>query len=200
MSRKEKLRRAALLCCSFGRNLAYYRAGWDKACKQLLELDKSSNFRFWRQVNSNFVDMCVLEWCKLFADAEGKFYWANIVSDPASFGTALLRHLGLSEEGLRKEIDDMRTLRDKHIAHSDAVRVGYVPVLDVAKRAIWFYHDHIVRREAQPGDLAGVPQELETGYVECLKEATEIYRRDLLTEKGGGGRILNRARKKSRAE
>jgi hypothetical protein len=178
MSRKEKLRRVAFLCCSFGRNLAYYRAGWDKECKQLLELDKSRNARFWRQVNSNFVEVCVLEWCKLFADPGGKFYWVNIVSDRASFKVALLRHLGLSEDGFSKEIDDMRTLRDKHIAHSDAVRTGYVPVLDVAKRAVWFYYDHIVRCEAQQGDLAGLPQELESGYLECLTEAMEIYRRE----------------------
>jgi hypothetical protein len=77
------------------------------------------------------------------------------------------------------ELKDMRALRDKHIAHSDDVVDGYVPILDVAKKATWFYHDHVVSREAKPGDLAALPLNLESGYMECETEARAVYRRNL---------------------
>jgi hypothetical protein len=63
MSRKDRVRGVVTLCRSFAWNLAYYRTGWSKKYKHLLDASD-----FWRAVNGNFLDMCVLEWCKLFAD------------------------------------------------------------------------------------------------------------------------------------
>jgi hypothetical protein len=57
---------------------------------------------FWRAVSGNFIDICVLEWCKLFADPNGKHHWSKIVSDPTSFKTQLLDHLGIDETDSRK--------------------------------------------------------------------------------------------------
>jgi hypothetical protein len=50
--------------------------------------------------------------------------------------------------------------------------------LDVHKKAVWFYHNHIVNHEAQPGDLAGLPQDLEKGYKETEQEAIAVYQRN----------------------
>jgi hypothetical protein len=50
-----------------------------------------------------------------------------------------------------------------------------VPILDVHKKAIWFYYAYIVNHEAQPGDLAGLPQDLEKGYKETEYEAVAVY-------------------------
>jgi hypothetical protein len=61
MSRKDRLRRVALLCAHFTRNLAYYRAAQDRIARTSPE--------FWRTVYSNFLDIAVLEWCKLFDDS-----------------------------------------------------------------------------------------------------------------------------------
>lgn len=176
MSRKEKLRRVSILCCAFLRNLAYYRMGWSEEFKSLLDPVKNNSAEFWKTVNGNFVDACALEWCKLFADRNGKPYWENIVSDPVAFRDELLHSLGLAEEDFRKEMNEMRELRDKHIAHSDWVRMGYVPKLDVAKRAVRFYHQYVAAREAQPGDLAGLPSNIDIGYEECEDEARRVYR------------------------
>jgi hypothetical protein len=51
-----------------------------------------------------------------------------------------------------------------------------IPTLDVAKRAVWFYHAHIVNHEAKPGDLAGLPVNIETGYEETEREGGDVYR------------------------
>jgi len=107
------------LCSSFARNLAYYRTGWSKKYKHLLD-----GSDFWRAVNGNFLDMCVLEWCKLFADKKEKHHWRKVVSDPARFEAGLLRHLGLDEVAFQREIDTIRKYRDKFVAHLDLERSG----------------------------------------------------------------------------
>ncbi|HEY6395117.1 MAG TPA: hypothetical protein VIX12_06830 [Candidatus Binataceae bacterium] len=177
MPRKDRLRRVVILCGSFARNLAYYRVGWSQEHRHLLDPAKSDRANFWNTVNGNFVYMCVLEWCKLFADKRGKHYWGKIVADPAGFKAGLLRHLGLDEGVFQTEINDMLELRDKHIAHLDSDPTGDIPRLDVPKKAVWFYHDYIANQEAKPSDLAGLPVELDTGYKQCEDEAKAVYQR-----------------------
>ena len=58
---------------------------------------------FWRQANANFLDMCVLEWCKLFGDPKGEHYWGRIVSDAAVFEMALLGHLQMQQEVFQEQ-------------------------------------------------------------------------------------------------
>jgi hypothetical protein len=170
---REKLRRVVILCFSFGRNLAYYRAGWGQHRVPLYPTKSA----FWSQVNSNFLETCVLEWCKLFADKRGKHYWGNIVADPASFKAGLLRHLELDENAFEAEIKDMLKFRDKYIAHADTTSTIYVPKLDVAKKAAWFYYHHIADQEAGPCDLRGFLTDIDTGYEQCEEEARAVYQR-----------------------
>jgi hypothetical protein len=127
-------------------------------------------------MNSNGIDVCVLEWCKLFADANGKHYWRKIVTDLSGFQAGLLGHLGLEAIASRKEVDIMRRYRDKFLAHLDSDSIMNIPVLDVPKKAVWFYHHHIVNREATPGDLIGLPAQLDGGYQESEREADAVYR------------------------
>jgi hypothetical protein len=68
-------------------------------------------------VEANFIDIAVLEWCKLFGDRKGKHFWANVVTDPSSFESALLIHLGVTIQELVVYVDEVRTYRDKFLAH-----------------------------------------------------------------------------------
>jgi hypothetical protein len=83
----------------------------------------------------------------------------------------------LDEEAFIKEIDIIRKYRDKWVAHLDSDRAGVYPTLDVAKKAVWFYYAHIVCHEAEPTDLAGLPEELDAGYKQCEDEAKAVYQR-----------------------
>src|SRR5919204_3835775 len=116
MPRKDRLRRVVILCCSFARNLAYYRIAWSQEHRHLLD-QGHAHVNFWRVVNSNFLEMCVLEWYKLFAEKKGKHFWGNIVTDVPAFEAGLLRYLGLEMDAFQKEISAMRLYRDKFIAH-----------------------------------------------------------------------------------
>lgn len=177
MTRKHRLRRVVILCCSFARNLAYYRVGWMKEHQHLLDPAKGDSANFWRAVNGNFLDMCVLEWCKLFADRKGKQYWEKIVSSTVDFKADLLAHLGLDDGAFQKEIETMRKYRDEFVAHLDSAYSVCLPRFDIPKNAVWFYHAHIVRCEAESTDLAGLQTDLDTGYKQVEDEAKAVYQR-----------------------
>ncbi|MCD4674473.1 MAG: hypothetical protein K8S18_00550 [Desulfobacula sp.] len=78
MARKKLLRMVATLCLYCLRHIAYYRAGWGRGSLIL-------KTQFWVGVNGNFIDICVLEWCKIFGDLRGKHSWKKAISDPKSF-------------------------------------------------------------------------------------------------------------------
>jgi hypothetical protein len=180
MPRKNRLRRVVIVCCSFARNLAYYRGAWDQEYCHLLNLPHPYP-NCWRAANNNCIDMCVLEWCKLFADRQGKHHRSKMVTSmPTSvFEESMLRHLGLEADAFKEEIRGMRHLRDKFIAHLDSDYTGTIPWLDVPKKAVWFYHAHIVNHEANAGDLTGLPLDLEPGYKQTEDEARAMYQRNI---------------------
>jgi len=73
-------------------------------------------------VNGNFLDICVLEWCKLFGDPCGKHYWGKIISDRMGFFQGLLNELKMSESEFNAYVTEMRAYRDKYVAHLGACR------------------------------------------------------------------------------
>jgi hypothetical protein len=114
---------------------------------------------------------------KLFARKSEKHHWRNIVSDVQTFEADLLHHLGCDASAFEDQIKTMLSYRDKHVAHQDWKRTGTYPTLDVAKKAAWFYHAHIVNHEVRPGDLFQLPVDIERGYDYEEQEARAVYRR-----------------------
>ena len=113
MTSRQRLRRVGTLCCHCLRNLAFYMAGWRDGALKI-------KGQFWVNANGNFLDIAVLEWCKLFADTSGKHFWRKIISDSDGFWEGLLRELGLSEAQFDDYVTQMRTYRDKFVAHLDS--------------------------------------------------------------------------------
>jgi hypothetical protein len=120
LTHEERLRRVVLVCTLFMRNLAYYRgarespAGWR-------DPPLSSDASFWRTMANNCLDLCVLEFCKLFADKQGKHLWRKVVEQDKleQFEADLLPHVGVSVAEWNDYLDEMRRYRDKFIAHLD---------------------------------------------------------------------------------
>jgi hypothetical protein len=169
MTKRDRLRRVVLLCAHFSRNLAYYRAGHGRLT--------NTSSQFWITVDGNFLDMAIIEWCKLLGDQRGNHCWANVVTDPSRFEAELLRHLGINADELAGYINETRTYRDKFLAHLDDLRVMDIPFLDRAQAAVDFYHRYVVQHEAATGDLAGLPIDLADYYNHCFNEAKAIYNR-----------------------
>lgn len=180
LAKRELCRRSVLLCILFLRNFAYYRTGWAQQGRYLLDPSEPT-MNFWRQANSNFIDMCVLDWCKLFADERAVHHWQKIVSDPTRFEADLLAHLDLTTDQFQNLIKQIRFYRDKFVAHLDEHNIMDIPTLDLLEKSIRFYHAHIVTKEIQPEDLVGIPadtpEKFTLGYNQCVDEAERVFRR-----------------------
>ena len=169
VTRRDRLRRVVLLCVHFTRNLAYHRVGSGRITEASPE--------FCITIFGNFIDMAVMEWCKLFGDRKSKHSWAKVLTDPSRFEAELLSHLGISPSELEGYVDEIRKYRDKWVAHLDDLHRTDIPSLERARAAVNFYHHYIVLHEARAPDLVGLPTDLADYYDHCLAEATSIYGR-----------------------
>lgn len=167
LTRKERLRRVVLLCCHFVRNSAYNQVGHDR-------LTGGNYSQILTTIDNNFLDMAVIEWCKLFGDKKGKHYWGKVVSDRQAFEADLLTQLGQNSDQFANYVEEMREYRDTFLAHLDDGHVMNIPILDRAKVAVEFYHGHVVRNEASANDLDGLPTKLADYNQQCVNEALSM--------------------------
>ncbi len=177
MSDKDRLRRIVLVCASFARNLAYFRAGQEKENQPLLE-ERVPFASFWRQVNGNAFDVAILDWCKLFADKTGEHHWTKVIKNRTAFETGLMRHLGVNAGIFEEYSKDLRTYRNKCAGHSDPDKMAQVPDMALAKSATEFVLEHITANEVAPGDLEGLEgTNIKAGYDTWVAEARELLSR-----------------------
>jgi hypothetical protein len=187
LSRRDRLRRVVILCEQFIRNLAYYRVGIQHP-NGWKDPPLVASASFWRIVNGNFIDACVLEWCKLLGDAKGQHCWQHVVSDTARFKAELLKDLNVSDAQFEDFRLEMREYRDKFVAHLDSDLVMKIPKLDFAKKTVEFYHAYLATNEAQPGDLNGhadTADKLQAGYKQSEHEAKTVYEQIFPPVRGG---------------
>ena len=150
----ERVRRVALLCVHFARNLAYYRAGSAE-----IALDKVGDF--WRTAIGNFVDESVLEFCKLFGPDKEKHHWKRIVPDPHLFRSQLLVDLQISQQQWNKTVNDLAKLRNKFIAHLDSDRIMNIPDMALPLRMAGFYYQQLSAYCTAKTILRGLPTDLD---------------------------------------
>lgn len=169
MTRRQRLRWIGILCCHCLRNLAFYRAGWRDGTTTLKE-------PFWVNANANFLDIAVLEWCKLFADSRGKHSWRNIISDPASFLDGLLNELRLSNAQFDDYVNQMRIYRDKFVAHLDSEEIMHIPKLEVAVNSAVYLYDYLLSHEEEDGCFRDAPVSASNFYTGFLAQGTAVYK------------------------
>lgn len=168
MTRRQRLRRVGKLCCHFLRNLAFYEAGWRNG--ELIFKDQ-----FWVTANGNFLDICVLEWCKLFGDKRGQHYWPKVVTDQTTFLAELLRVLGQTEVEFDSYVEEMRTYRDKFIAHLDSEEVMNIPKLRAAQRSVVFLYDYLRANEEDNNCFHDAPAKASLFYRQFRSQGRRVY-------------------------
>lgn len=166
MTRNQRARRVAKLCCHCVRNAAYYRAGWRN--QNIL-----ANDDFLVGANSNFLDLAVLEWCKLFTDQQGKHHWRKVIPDAVGFLPALQADLGVPAHTFEGHCEEMKAYRDKFVAHLDDDLRMQIPNLTMTiDSTIYLYR--IVRLEFA-AVLGDAPQNLRTFYHQRLAHGRAFY-------------------------
>lgn len=168
MTRSQHLRRVAILCCHCLRNLAFYKAGWENGKFKF-------KGQFWVNANGNFIDIAVLEWCKLFADNRGKHFWRKVISDDVTFERDLLAELGLTETEFDDYVNQMRTYRDKFIAHLDSDEVMHIPLIQTAVNGAVYLYDYLLENEETGGCFADAQKSGLKFYENFLDEGTAAY-------------------------
>ncbi len=163
----QRLRKTGLLCLHCIRNLAYTK-------ERREELVTPSQNQFWRTVDNNFLDMCVLEWCKLFADTNGKHHWEKIITDREKFLTTLFAELGCDQGQFENYIDAMKTYRDKFLAHLDHENTMNIPYLDKARKSVIHLYNYILAHEEIENCFSDAPDILDY-FSQHSSEANNIY-------------------------
>ena len=167
------MRRVVITCCHCLRNLAYYKAGWHE--DELIVKDY-----FWINVNSNFLDIFVLEWCKLFGDLNGKHYWRKTISDTKIFFEGVLHRLDTTEAKLESLIKNMRKYRDKFVAHLDLDTTMFIPdELTIAQRSVEYLYDYILTHENDEDFLKDAPINASIFYDQHFKTGKTEYKKRL---------------------
>lgn len=138
---EDRTRRTVILSGHCLRNIACYRAGrnW-----RGLRVSRE----FWKSANSAFIDLAVLEWCKLFADRRGQHHWSLAVSNPDAFITGLHSRLRTSESGFIAYIKTVTHYRNKFVAHLDEEKTMHIPRLRAARTSAAYLYDHLLSEPA----------------------------------------------------
>lgn len=169
MTKNQRVRRVALLCCHLTRNLAYFRAGWK-------ELQPKREGEFWITILGNFIDTSILEWSKLFGDEKGKHHWKRIVDNEAMFKSRLMNDIGISEAQWRESWKQIKDYRDKFIAHLDSEDTMYIPQMDIPFRMVNFLYDELKTYNTDPSVLAGLPSNMSEYFDHCYKEGLVVFK------------------------
>lgn len=165
----DRARNAALLCRHFVRNFAYY-----SVFRKSPDLDKEG---FWLTVHGNFIDVCVLEWCKLFGSRNGKYHWENTIPDAERFRRELLGTHGIDKTTLEKLWNEVKNYRDGFVAHSEEQTTTDIPNMNVPYLLVTFYYRKLQLEFPTLQTDSSLPVHFDQYYDSCLKEAEEVLLR-----------------------
>ncbi len=168
MTSEDRARRAALLCCHFARNFAYYSV--------LRSSSLLSTEGFWLTVHGNLIEVCVLEWCKLFGNRNGKYHWQNVMPDPILFRSEMISLHGIDDAELDRLWKEMKNYRDDFVAHLEAQETTQIPNLNVPYLLLAFYFRAL--QASFPVLIAdsSLPQHFDRYYDQCLAEAKAVMK------------------------
>ena len=163
-----RAKNTALICCHFARNLAYYNA-----TKKVLPLDYEG---FWLTVAGNFIDVCALEWSKLFGNRNGKCHWQKVLKQPELFKEDFLKLHHLDDvkwNGLWNQIKDYR---DNFVAHIEDQETTLIPCMTVPYFLVKFYYERLRTEFPELLSLSELPTYMDQYYDSSLSEAEVLLR------------------------
>jgi hypothetical protein len=178
----QRLRRVVLLCCGFMRNLACHRAGRRTEIQDNLFNPHHPQGAFWLHAHNNFIDACILDWCKLFAERKGEHHWRRVVGDPDRFEADLYTTLGVTAAEFAELITKVKRYRNKFVAHLDQDGRMHPPKLDLPKKSVAFLHERLTQEASSFEDWRRLPtsaEQLDGMFVQASEAAESVYREAL---------------------
>ena len=121
------------------------------AIKRVIDfnLDKNLYQNSWITISSNCYDLAIIEWCKIFSSKDGYicFKKATPNDEKKGFEARLCKYLEIDKGGYSSYVKELKTYRDKLIAHTDSDFDTYIkqhPCLDIALKSTFFYHKYFL--------------------------------------------------------
>jgi len=162
MNRRTRLRRTGILCLQAIRNAAYFRA-WNAA-----PISRRRQ-QFWIPLNGNFVDMAILDWCKLFGDVRAIHHWSKSITDSHAFLEGLHHSIHMDAAEFELYRLELRAYRDKYVAHLDELNFFTVPDLQPAIHSTRHLYQYMVDFEDDVGAFIEAPRSAFVFYQEHLR-------------------------------
>lgn len=101
----------------FVEHFTYYRSLRD-------EPPPTEDSDFWYEVSTAFFRSAILAWCNVFGSCRSDLHWSKLIENmpekvKEDFTNGIRKSTDLNKESCKKLQDDMKTLRDKRVAHRD---------------------------------------------------------------------------------
>lgn len=166
----------AISCIS---NIAAYRANWHKLNgEDKLVVDRE----FWVRMNGNFLDVAVLEWCKLFADYKGKHHWSLTFTNKNEWRTKLFESMDVSHSEFKKELELVSQYRNKVVAHlDDPIAMNY-PYTNFMLKSASYLHDSLTTHSLAKRFFVSYYDSAKTLYARRFEAACDEVRFATATE------------------
>lgn len=168
LPRDSRLRRVMICCCAIVRNVAYYNGRWVRGTPIF-----DSNIE--RTINGNFMDMAVLEWCKLFGETRHEpQHWQRVilcVDQRREFKAGLVKALGCSNGDWNATRRRCLAYRNDFLAHLGSEPTMLTPMLDPVLKSAAHYYEFIRTTEMPSAD----PADIHAFYETCSKAGAEYY-------------------------
>jgi hypothetical protein len=121
------------------RNVACYRA--------LSKYRNEFKQNYWILIINNFLDMSILEWCKIFGSKREPTHWKSIVVDHDTFRLALLKALNIDNSEWNDYWKNVKSYRDNCIAHhGNSSDINHFPNLDNIIKSSSFYYSFLIEK------------------------------------------------------
>jgi hypothetical protein len=164
--REELLRRVALKCADFARQLSYHRA--------LAEYQGTFAQNFWKYMYNNAIDLAVLDWFHLFGYHNDDLHWKQVVTDVPAFRSQLFQSLQMTEDAWKAYRETIKDYRDKDVAHIDVRPISQIPDMALALRATALYYSTVLAKLSAFRDYGGWPKQLEEYHLRSFEQTKII--------------------------
>lgn len=104
------------------------------------------------------MDIAVLEWCKLFAEKNGKHHWRRVVTNKDEFLYKLFQRLKMSPEEFRAVSFSVYKYRNKFVAHLDNENIMNIPYSRFIRSSTAILYDTLISDSAFREHLMDAPR------------------------------------------
>lgn len=164
--RERKLRRVALKCADFARQLSYHRA--------LSDYREDFGSNFWIYTYNNAIDLAVLDWFHLFGYHNDDLHWKKVVDDVDAFREGLFAHIDTTENEWKSYREEIKNYRDKDVAHIEVRPVSHVPEMSTALCTAHYYYHHVLQELSRYSDYGRWPKDLIEYHERSLEQTRQI--------------------------